>query len=211
LPKSLTRIDDLTRPDHTFLEPEDNCFYLGEYTARRGFPFSETNSLINNLRKPMGRRGRPEWSYKESAILTCGRMLREAISEEWLDAATLVPVPGSKVKGDVEYDDRMPRIIQEFGRGRALDIRELVIMTRNVSQSHLAEDEDGVGIPDLIASMRVDETCVTPAPVTIGIFDDMLTTGRHFKAVQSILRDRFPDVPIVGVFIVRRAPGAMFE
>jgi hypothetical protein len=70
-------------------------FYLGEYTARRGFAFSETNSLINNLRKPMERRGRPEWRYKESAILTCGRMLREAISEEWLDAATLVPVPGS--------------------------------------------------------------------------------------------------------------------
>jgi hypothetical protein len=162
LPKRLTKIDDLTRPDHTFLELEDECFYLGEYTARRGFAFSETNSLINNLRKPMERRGRPEWRYKESAILTCGRMLREAISEEWLDAATLVPVPGSKMKGDVEYDDRMPRILQELGRGRAVDIRELVIMTRNVSQSHLVEDR--VSIPDLIASMRVDETCAAPAP-----------------------------------------------
>lgn len=206
MPKRLTKIDDLTRPDHTFLELEDECFYLGEYTARMGFAFSETNNLINNLRKPMERRGRPEWRYKESAILTCGRMLREAISEEWLDAATLVPVPGSKMKGDVEYDDRMPRILQELGRGRAVDIRELVIMTRNVSQSHLVEDR--VSIPDLIASMRVDETCAASAPATIGIFDDVLTTGRHFKAVQSILRQQFPGVPIVGVFIARRAPEA---
>jgi hypothetical protein len=129
LPKRLTKIDDLTRPDHTFLELEDECFYLGEYTARRGFAFSETNNLINNPRKPMERRGRPEWRYKESAILTCGRMLREAISEEWLDAATLVPVPGSKMKGDVEYDDRMPRILQELGRGRAVDQQRSVALS----------------------------------------------------------------------------------
>ena len=209
MPTRLTKIDDLTRPDHTFLEPEDECFYLGEYTARKGFAFSETNNLINNLRKPMGRRGRPEWRYKESAIITCGRMLREAINEEWLGAAMLVPVPGSKMKGDAEYDDRMPRILQALGRGRELDIRELVIMTRNVSQSHLIEDR--VTISELIASMTIDETCAEPAPATIGIFDDVLTTGRHFKAVQSVLRDRFPDVPMVGVFIARRAPEATLE
>jgi predicted amidophosphoribosyltransferase len=99
----------------------------------------------------------------------------------------LVPVPGSKMKGDAEYDDRMPRILQELGRGRELDIRELVLMTRSVSQSHLLEDR--VTIPELIASMTIVETCAEPAPATIGIFDDVLTTGRHFKAVQSVLRE----------------------
>jgi hypothetical protein len=209
LPTRLTKIDDLTRPDHTFLEPEDECFYLGEYTARRGFAFSETNNLINNLRKPMERRDLPEWRYKESAIITCGRMLREAINDEWLGTAMLVPVPGSKMKGDADCDDRMPRILRELGRGRGVDIRELVFMTREVSQSHLVEQR--VTLADLIASMSIDETCAEPRPSTIGIFDDVLTTGRHFKAVQSILRERFSDVPIVGVFIARRAPAATLE
>ena len=64
----LTKIDELTRPDRTFLEPGDECFYLGEYTSRRGFAFSEMNNLVNNLRKPMGRRALPGWRHKESAM-----------------------------------------------------------------------------------------------------------------------------------------------
>jgi len=206
LPIRLTKIDELTRPDHTFIEAEDECFYVGEYNARRGFSFSEINNLINNLRKPMDRRGRPEWRYKEAAIVTCGRMFREGLNEDWLATATLVPIPSSKTRDDPEYDDRLPRILQELGRGRQLDIRELVVMTGNVAQSHLAEER--VSIEDLIANMGIDETLADPPPRTIGIFDDVLTTGRHFRAVQAVLRGRFPGVPIVGVFVARRVPEA---
>jgi hypothetical protein len=77
-------------------------------------------------------------------------------------------------------------------------------MTRSVPQSHLAEER--VSIEDLIASMGINEALAQPAPRTIGIFDDVLTTGRHFKAIRSVLRARFPDVPIVGIFVVRRVP-----
>ena len=68
MPTRLSKIHELTRPDHTFLEPEDECYYIGEYTSRKGFAFSGTNDLINNLRKPVERRGRPEWKWKEWAI-----------------------------------------------------------------------------------------------------------------------------------------------
>lgn len=122
LPARLTKVDELTRPDHTFLEPDDVCYYLGEYTARRGFAFSETNNLINNLRKPVDRRPLPEWRYKEAAILTCGRMLRDALNEEWLEQATLIPMPSSKMQDDPEYDDRLPRILRELSRGAQRDI-----------------------------------------------------------------------------------------
>jgi predicted amidophosphoribosyltransferase len=40
----------------------------------------------------------------------------------------------------------------------------------------------------------------------IGIFDDVLTTGAHFKSVQSLLRDQFPQAQIIGLFIARRVP-----
>jgi hypothetical protein len=206
LPIRLSKIDELTRPDHTFLEPEDECYYLGDYNARRGFAFSEMNNLINNLRKPMDRRGRPEWRHKDAAILKCGRILREALNEDWLRVATLVPIPSSKTHDDAEYDDRLPRILRELGRGRELDTRELVVMVRNVPQSHLAEDR--VSIRELIDSMHIDQAAAEPEPHSIGIFDDVLTTGRHFRAVQSVLRERFPTVPIVGVFVARRVPEA---
>lgn len=207
MPTRLTKIDELTRPDHTFIEAMDECYYVGDYTARRGFSFSEINNLINNLRKPMDRRGRPEWRHKEAAIVTCGRMFREGLNEDWLASATLVPIPSSNTRNDPNYDDRLPRILQELGRGRPFDIRELVTMTRNVPQSHLAEGER-VSIAELIESMGVDEALAEPPPTTIGIFDDVLTTGRHFKAVQAVLRARFPNVPLVGVFVARRVPEA---
>lgn len=203
MPARLSKIDELTRLDHTFLEAGDECFYLGDYTSRRGFAFSEMNNLINNLRKPMDRRGRPEWRYKESAIVTCGRMLREALNEEWLAAATLVPIPSSKTRDDAGYDDRLPRILREVSQGRQIDIRELAVMTRSVQQSHLAEERVSIG--ELIESMSVAEAFTQPEPRTIGIVDDVLTTGRHFKAVQTVIRRRFPVVPIVGVFVARRA------
>jgi hypothetical protein len=99
----LSRIDELTRPDHTFLTADDTCYFLGEYNARKGFSFSEMNNLINNLRKPMDRRDRPEWRHKEGAIRTCGFMLRNALNEEWLTTTTLVPIPSSKTNEDPEY------------------------------------------------------------------------------------------------------------
>lgn len=200
----LSKIDELTRPDHTFLTEDDTCYFLGEYNARKGFSFSEMNNLINNLRKPMDRRDRPEWRFKEGAIRTCGTILRNALNEEWLTTTTLVPIPSSKTADDPEYDDRLPRILREVTRGLETDIRQLVVMTRSVAQSHLIAER--VSIPELVDSMRVAEELAEPTPDSIGIFDDVLTTGRHFKAIQEVLRGRFPGVPVIGVFIARRVP-----
>ena len=33
------------------------------------------------------------------------------------------------------------------------------------------------------------------------IFDDVLTKGSHFKAMQKILNLQYPQIPIVGLFI----------
>jgi hypothetical protein len=60
-PKRLTKLDELTRPDHSYLTAEDDCFFLGEYTARGGYSFSDTNQLVLNFKKDMSKRGQPEW------------------------------------------------------------------------------------------------------------------------------------------------------
>jgi hypothetical protein len=68
----LQRVDDLIRPEHWFLDSEDHCFFLREYTAGVGYSHGDTNNLISNLKKKLDRRGRPEWLYKERAIETAG-------------------------------------------------------------------------------------------------------------------------------------------
>jgi len=42
----------------------------------------------------------------------------------------------------------------------------------------------------------------------IGLFDDVLTTGAHYRAASAVLQQAFPGVRIIGVFIARRVPEA---
>ena len=202
----LSRIDELTRPDHTFLEPSDDCYYLGEYTARAGYAFSATNDLIQNLKKPMDRRGRPEWRYKTWAINEAARMLRNVVPEACVGESNLRSRAPSKVRDETDYDDRLVQILQRFGHGRTVDIRELVLMTESIDAAHLTGDPRN--IPELIKRLSIDRSLRKPLPEAICIFDDVLTTGAHFKAVQSILQGEFPRVPLAGLFLARRAPQA---
>jgi hypothetical protein len=78
LPTRLSIIDDLTRPDHSFLTADDICFYLGEYSARAGYAFSNVNNLLQNLKRPMSRRNLPQWKWKERAIESFAQILRLA-------------------------------------------------------------------------------------------------------------------------------------
>ncbi len=58
---------------------------------------------------------------------------------------------------------------------------------------------------DLSEYYKLDEELCTGAePTEIAIFDDLLTTGSHFKAMKLVLRSMFPGVPISGLFIARR-------
>ncbi len=43
-----------------------------------------------------------------------------------------------------------------------------------------------------------------PSVDEIMIFDDMLTTGCHFKAAQKLILDSYPNARVNGVFTVRR-------
>lgn len=207
MPSRLLTIDELTRRDHTFLSAEDECYYLGEYTARAGYAFSTTNDLIQNLKKPMDRKGRPEWKWKESAIQTFARNLREAIDPEFLRTATLVPMPPSKRVDDRLYDDRMLQILRLMAGNDRLDIRELVKMRVSLEPAHLLANARS--IEALVEAFQVEMTLLAPVPAVIGIFDDVLTTGGHFVAMKRLLRRHLPQVPVCGIFLARRDPTAM--
>lgn len=132
-PRNLTKIDTLTLPDQTHLTREDECYFLGEYTAGAGYTYSETNRLIINLKKPMDRRDRPEWKYKGLAIQTVAKVLKQAFPDKLLHSATFVPIPSSQVKSDPMHDDRMTRILQAISQ---VDYRELIIQTKSTDPVH---------------------------------------------------------------------------
>ena len=92
----LSKIDGSNRDDHYYLTPDDECYYLFEYTSHKDFTVGAANNLISNLKKPVDRKGRPEYHYKTAAIQECARYLAATLNDKWLEAATLVPVPPSK-------------------------------------------------------------------------------------------------------------------
>jgi len=204
LSTKLTRVDGLLLADHCYLDAEDECYFVGEYTARAGYAFSPTNDLIQNLKKPMDRLGLPEWKYKERAIAQAGDTLRGAIPQEWLESATVVPVPPSKAKNDPLYDDRLLRVLHRLGSNIAIDIRELVVQTKSTAAAH--ESSDRPTPTDLLDIYSIDTAKAKTEQKKLVVFDDLLTTGCHFRAIKQILRAEFPNKPVIGLFIARRVP-----
>lgn len=207
-PSRLTKIDELTRGDHTFLTDEDECLFFGEYTARKKWSYSETNRLILNFKKPVTRKGQPEWQYKARAINEVARAFSTYIADAFR-SITLVPVPPSKLRSDPEYDDRMMDMLRALSAlpGITPDVRELVIQTRPMPAAH-----DSMNRPPPAEWEKVyaiDEALAQSAPTWIGIVDDVLVTGCRFRAMSTVLKKRFPDARITGLFIARRVPEAV--
>ena len=194
----LQRIDDLTREDHFFLEPEDRVYFLREYTSRVGFRHSETNQLISNLKKTLDRRGQNDWRYKDQAIRQCAAELGDALRRP-PDNAVWVPVPPSKARTDPLYDDRLQRILAlAFPHETCMD---LVVQATSVLASHRSDSRPRPN--DLVANYQIDKTLTPPSHRFI-IFDDVLTTGCHFKAAQTVLMAAYPGARCIGIVLARR-------
>ncbi len=113
-----------------------------------------------------------------------------------------MPIPPSKMRGDPDYDDRITQICCAIPASFELDIRELVVQTESTGADH--ESGTRRTTNELLAIYRIDEFVATPLPERIVIVGDVLTNGTHFRAMNTILANRFPNVPIVGFFVARR-------
>lgn len=206
---SFTQVDELIRHDHNALNADDVCIFLREYKAGAGYE-GETNSLIMNLKKkPSERQTKGGWHYKGHAIKQFSEELATSLNPKWLDEATLIPIPGSKAPDHPDYDDRMEQICNGIREG--LDVRSIVKQAGSMEASHTAGDGNRASVEGLIENYQIDETLTDPAPVSIGVFDDVLTVGRHYRAMHTVLSQRFPGVPITGIFIARTIHPNPFE
>ena len=137
------------------------------------------------------------------AIQQAAKAFRIAIGTSELNSVTFVPIPPSKIRADPLYDGRVTQMLNSIRPEPPLDIREIIVQTESVCASHETDDRPG---PDKIRALyRIDEELVAPPPERIALVDDVLTTGAHFRASKLTLAAHFPDTPIVGLFIARRA------
>ena len=198
-PKRLIKVDPSRLKARPYLQPSDDCYFLGEYASRESYRYSCTNRLILNFKKPLNRQGRNDWRYKEEAIDNAAQMFRRAIKTEALDRTTFVPIPSSKCKDDPHYDDRLLRMLKLIRRNPPLDIRELLRQSHSVEADH--ESDNRKSPEELRELWEVDRLLTKDAPLgkCLAIVDDLLTTGAHFRAAESLLSCF--NVKIVGYFL----------
>jgi predicted amidophosphoribosyltransferase len=151
-------------------------------------------------------RNTPQWRHKERAIGQAAATFRAALNEEWLNVATLIPIPPSKAKGDPLHDDRLVRMLKAMRPQPPLDVRELIM--QRVSTDPVHDQLQRPRPEELEANYGIDNNLRNPAPQVIGLFDDVLTTGAHYRAATVVLHQAFPGVRVIGLFIARRVPDA---
>jgi hypothetical protein len=199
----LQRIDESILYEHSCLELTDYCYFLGEYASGQGFKFSEMNQVINNLKKPVDRKHLLEWRFKEQAIVKIAYWLMSLISWEKLKHYTWVTIPPSKAKSDPAYDDRLYRILGKVKElEQSLDLRDLLVRKTSRDAAHISGSKR-LKVQELLTDLYVDESVTKPAPNAIAVFDDVITSGASFKAAQALLQQRYPNVPIIGIFVAR--------
>ncbi len=196
------RIDEMIIGNHYHLNGDDECYFLIEFTSHMGYEFSDANNLILNLKKKPSLRTTNQWQHKIRAMNACSNAFGQAINHDWLKTATLVPMPPSKEKTDPEYDDRIEGICRGIQVDFDIDVRNLVVQTESYEASHQSDHRITVG--KLLDIYEIDEAVAEPAPTAIAIMDDVLTAGVHYRAMHTVLSRRFPDVPIIGLFVARR-------
>ncbi|MGY3627118.1 putative amidophosphoribosyltransferase [Bradyrhizobium sp. USDA 3686] len=145
---------------------------------------------------------RAGYHWKADAISKCATAMGPALNPKWLAEAVVVPVPPSKIKSDPLYDDRMTRVCQAIKSTVPVDVRELVQQIKSTEAVH---EGNRFTPAELQANYRIDENlCGEGDPKYIGIVDDMLTAGAHFRAISGMLSARFPTSKITGIFVARR-------
>lgn len=198
-PGKLRLVGELERPDHWHLTEADNCAFMGEYSARKGYAHSFTNGLVSNLKKKPSTRGTPQWRYKLQAIERVANALASNIEAGALSASTFVPIPPSKPPGHPEYDDRMAQVARAMGVG---DLREILFTKSEREALHATSNHRDMNT--LRASIGVREELKAPTPTLVVLLDDMLTTGCSFRVCCSLLREIWPNAAFFGLFVARR-------
>jgi hypothetical protein len=147
-------IDETNIGDHTRILASDRVIFLREYTAQKGFAFSDTNNLISNLKKKKGDGG---FHYKARAIDQCATEILNGLHPDWLKTACLVPIPPSKCKTDEAFDDRILRICNGIASKVPfpVDVREVITQADSLRAAH--ESSDRPSVEELMANYEFDE------------------------------------------------------
>ena len=177
---------------------DDLCIYAREYHPGQGYNAGETNQLILNFKKFGTAKGKPEWAYRNRDVK---RFALEA-SQKFTatSSASVTAVPGSKSKSEAEYSNRFEDMLDELKVLRPnIQIEWPIEIQQTVEPSHAS----GSRVPIVLKQNYKWNGFKGNPPEILVVFDDIITTGSHFRAFSDFLRDNGFTGKIVGIFWAR--------
>jgi hypothetical protein len=160
--------------DHAYLTVTDQCYYLRTYQCRADGDFC---SIIRRFKRSEG-----------DVVQWVASQLRGASPSEWLDEYTFIPVPSAE--GFVRTG-----VSEALRAAGILDIRPALRQQVILPPSHLVRHRAR-------QEYSFDETYGSPLPKAVVLFDDVLTSGSHFRAAKDVIQNRW-NTRVIGLFICR--------
>ncbi|WP_156474719.1 hypothetical protein [Acetobacter cerevisiae] len=200
LPKNRKILNEYNISEHHYISGNDTIYFFGEYEPRKGYHAGEVNSFISNLKKNVDKKGRHEWKHKIAAIQESARILSSSCRD--LADYIWVPVPSSKISSDPQHDNRLVEILDLTRLPNPPYIREIITQKISTPACHLS-GENRPNISGLRDNYTFHSNLLHSSNAHFVIFDDVLTSGCHFKACKDLIHRWNPNAVIVGVFLAR--------
>lgn len=192
-----------------YLDNSDNCYYAYDYVSGGTFKDGPGNDLIKNFQKSVSVKGTNQWKYKLGAIDKVGRI----IAATFADVAHIAPMPTSKTEGCPDYDDRLIQALRIAQTHNSKLVIHYPISRR--IRGIAAKSGAGSRHPSLIESELQWRGFSGPAPAGLYLFDDVITSGGHFKACAQLVSANSPGTSVAGIFIAKtkwtKPDGSEFE
>jgi predicted amidophosphoribosyltransferase len=194
---------------HVYLEPDDQCFFFGHiYTSNKRYNYSETNQLIKNLkikRDEAYRRSYYDQAINEVTNYLLSAGVGEQIKNSNKNEFLYVPIPPSKIKSDPRYSNPCAEILQKFQNkkelrdGVRINWAHLIQQTESSEESHKSNETRS---PDKYKAIyQLQDLSFTPKKIIL--FDDVISSGSHFRACSDIIKEKFKNTKVYGLFIAR--------
>lgn len=186
------------------------CFYLKEYHPGEK---TSANQLIWNFKKAVPTKGSATY-YKQQAIKTIAQCLVASISTKCFKNTVWIPIPPSKAKTAPAYDNRLIQVLANVDTSKKVRCKEWVEQISSTRSSHTSKG-NRLTESELTSNYQLSKKALSAnkkfvekkkqAPEHIIIFDDVSTTGTHFRSMARLLSEvaGLKGSKIFGVFIAR--------
>lgn len=188
------RLTSEQAPAYAYMKKNDFWVYAREYVSDIGYKGGPTNSLILNFKKPPSKKRKAEWKYREKAVQQFKKDID--ILMGFKTQAVLTSVPSSKKKDHPEYDNRFEDLFAEVKKSHPQWVIECPVEVKEtIDPFHIS----GKRNLDVLKKNYVWKGFKNPEPAILYIFDDIITTGIHLRAMSDFLVQHNYKGKIIGI------------